>query len=134
MPQVPQKLQNNTRALCEWTLCWVRMLEDPELPWVMLVPKREGLSEWHQLSPEDQAQLSREVAEASRRLEEAFGPTKVNVGALGNIVADLHIHVIARYEGDRAWPGPVWGTSAPRDEAAVEALYKRLLDCFSKAV
>jgi diadenosine tetraphosphate (Ap4A) HIT family hydrolase len=91
-------------------LCQIRLLDDRRFPWLLLVPVLPELREIHELSPADRAQLVEEVAAVSRVLVELVSPTKVNVGALGNLVPQLHVHVVARFEGDAAWPGPVWGS------------------------
>jgi len=87
-------------------------MNDSRYPWLILVPRRPDKSEIHQLSKPDQALLLEEIMAASEVLEIKYAPQKINVGALGNIVSQLHIHIVARNEGDAAWPGPVWGHSA----------------------
>ncbi|MDT8448042.1 MAG: HIT family protein [bacterium] len=131
MPQIVSPLLQGTRPLVEWELCWLRMLEDPQLPWVLLIPKRDDLTEWYQLSPADQAQLSLEMGQVAKLLSEEFGPDKINLGALGNLVPQLHVHVIGRYRDDRAWPGPIWGVEAPRDAKAVETRYQQMKKLFA---
>jgi diadenosine tetraphosphate (Ap4A) HIT family hydrolase len=76
---------------------------------MVLVPRQVGLVEPFDLSPADQARLWREVGHAGAVLKTSTGCRKVNIGALGNIVSQLHVHIIARNDGDAAWPGPVWG-------------------------
>ena len=94
-------------------LCRVLLMNDSRYPWLILVPERPGVSEIHELEAEDRALLMEEIVRASGALETLFGPDKINIGALGNIVPQLHVHVIARNRDDPAWPGPVWGHSAP---------------------
>ena len=84
-------------------------MNDRRYPWLMLVPRHNGLSEIHDLRDKDQSTLISEVTAATRALEKLFQPKKINVAALGNMVSQLHIHVIARFEEDEAWPNPVWG-------------------------
>lgn len=112
--QLHDRLAADTRELARWPLCRVLLMRDAAYPWLILVPEREGVREIHELSEDDQKQLISEVSKASRALETAFAPDKVNVGALGNLVPQLHVHVIARYENDPAWPGPVWGAAPPK--------------------
>jgi len=87
----------------------LRVMNDRRWPWLILVPQRPGIEEVHDLTPLDQAMLTFEVNMAAQTLKRVTGCTKINTGALGNIVRQLHVHVIARSEGDAAWPGPVWG-------------------------
>jgi diadenosine tetraphosphate (Ap4A) HIT family hydrolase len=94
-------------------LCEARLMDDVRFEWLVLVPRRAALRELHDLAPDDLALLMGEVTAASRVLS-ARGAHKVNVGALGNIVAQLHVHVVARHSGDEAWPGPVWGAGTRR--------------------
>ncbi|GAA6155013.1 HIT family protein [Pyruvatibacter sp. HU-CL02332] len=100
------------------TLCDVLLRDDARTLWVVLVPRLAGLEELHDLSADDQARLMLEVGQVSKAVGEIAQPTKVNTGALGNIVRQLHVHIMARYEGDFAWPGPVWGVGerVPMDD------------------
>ncbi|HFD79120.1 MAG TPA: HIT domain-containing protein [Gammaproteobacteria bacterium] len=90
------------------------LMNDARYPWFILVPRREDVSEIYQLSEADQQQLWRESAELARHLKHGFHADKINIGALGNLVPQLHLHHIARYRTDPAWPGPVWGHSEPQ--------------------
>lgn len=90
-------------------LCQLRILKDSRWPWLMLVPQRADKTEIFDLAPLDQALLTFETNTVAAALKKTTGATKVNVGALGNIVRQLHVHVIARFEGDANWPGPIWG-------------------------
>jgi diadenosine tetraphosphate (Ap4A) HIT family hydrolase len=90
-------------------LCRVLLMNDSRFPWLILVPRRANASEIHDLPREERALLVEEAAFAGERLKSLTEAKKINVGALGNIVAQLHVHVVARFEGDAAWPGPVWG-------------------------
>ncbi|MCJ9753643.1 HIT family protein [Neorhizobium sp. BETTINA12A] len=90
-------------------LCQLRIQNDRRWPWLVMVPQRAGMTEIFDLSPAEQALLSVEVNRVAAALKTVTGATKVNVGALGNIVRQLHVHVIARFEGDPNWPGPIWG-------------------------
>ncbi|MGD1935237.1 MAG: HIT domain-containing protein [Candidatus Phaeomarinobacter sp.] len=87
----------------------VLLRNDARTLWVVLVPCRVGLEELHDLTVEDRAQLMNEISQVSEAVAAIARPTKVNTGALGNIVRQLHVHVVARFAGDFAWPGPVWG-------------------------
>lgn len=108
------RLEADTIEIASLPLCQARLMNDRRFPWVVLVPARPGLSEIIDLDAADRAVLIEEVALVSTVLRDLFQPTKLNVGALGNIVGQLHVHVIARSAGDSAWPGPVWGTTSER--------------------
>ncbi|CDZ61588.1 HIT family protein [Neorhizobium galegae] len=95
------------------TLCQLRIQNDSRWPWLVMVPQRAGMTEIFDLSPAEQALLSVEVNRVAAALKTVTGATKINVGALGNIVRQLHVHVIARFEGDPNWPGPIWGFGQP---------------------
>lgn len=88
------------------------LLNDARYPWFILVPRRRDISEVFQLSGPDQKQLWQESALLARNLMHSFHADKINIGALGNLVPQLHVHHIARFTTDPAWPGPVWGHSA----------------------
>ncbi|CDN56554.1 Hit1 protein [Neorhizobium galegae bv. officinalis bv. officinalis str. HAMBI 1141] len=94
-------------------LCQLRIQNDRRWPWLVMVPQRAGMTEIFDLSPAEQALLSVEVNRVAAALKTVTGATKINVGALGNIVRQLHVHVIARFEGDPNWPGPIWGFGQP---------------------
>jgi diadenosine tetraphosphate (Ap4A) HIT family hydrolase len=111
MFQLDPRLEQDTHAVTSFALSRVLLMNDARYPWLILVPTRDGLAELHDLDAVDQAQLNDEIMLLSRALARMFTPEKVNVGALGNIVRQLHVHVVARRTNDPAWPGPVWGHS-----------------------
>jgi diadenosine tetraphosphate (Ap4A) HIT family hydrolase len=104
------RLAADTEMVCDWPLCRVLLMEDGRYFWLVLVPRLIGITEITGLSPEDRSQLMEETARAGRIILQA-GAAKLNLGALGNQVAQLHMHVMGRGPGDPAWPGPVWGHS-----------------------
>lgn len=106
-------LAADTVEAARWPLCRVLLMKDSRYKWLILVPAQPGLTELHDLSEADQSALMGEIARASRALSRLYAPDKINVGALGNMVPQLHIHVIARFRGDDAWPDPVWGAHPP---------------------
>lgn len=114
------RLAQDTLAIAELKLCSVRLMNDCRFPWVILIPQRRDAIELHRLAPSDQAQLIRESARASEALERLFSPEKINVGALGNLVPQLHWHIVARHRSDACWPGPVWGCGTPEPYSAGE--------------
>jgi diadenosine tetraphosphate (Ap4A) HIT family hydrolase len=104
-----QRLLNDTVSVATSGLCEVRLMRDRRWPWLVLVPRRPSISEVFELTPLDRVLLTFETDKVAAALKTATGAVKINVGALGNIVRQLHVHVIARFEGDPNWPGPVWG-------------------------
>ena len=106
-------------------LCRLLVLNDCRYHWCVLVPRRADLTEIYQLSEPEQVQLTRESSRLSQFLAETFNADKMNMGALGNLVPQLHIHHIVRYRDDPAWPGPVWGVGEAQpytDEDMAEAV------------
>ncbi len=105
------------------TLCRVLLMRDARYPWLILVPAKPGLVEISDLGPEDRTVLMDEITAAGTALSGLYAPEKINTGALGNIVRQLHVHIVARNTGDPAWPGPVWGhgTAQPYEPAALAA-------------
>ena len=119
------RLQADTRPVAMLPLCELRLMDDARYPWLILVPRRAGMTEIADLTESEQAQLWREANQAAAALRVVAPCDKLNLGALGNIVRQLHLHVVARTEGDAAWPGPVWGSGATVPYAA-DALAARL--------
>jgi diadenosine tetraphosphate (Ap4A) HIT family hydrolase len=106
-------LAAETVIVADWALSRVLLRDDVRFPWLVLVPRRAGLVEMHELQHAERMVLIEEIARASRGLKHLTGAAKINVGALGNLVTQLHVHVVARTPVDAAWPGPVWGHSDP---------------------
>jgi diadenosine tetraphosphate (Ap4A) HIT family hydrolase len=103
------QLVADTEWVANLSLCRVLLMNDSNYPWLILVPERTGVREIHELTAADQQTLIQEITAVSRVMETAFDAHKMNVAALGNMVQQLHVHIIARYVEDPAWPGPVWG-------------------------
>jgi diadenosine tetraphosphate (Ap4A) HIT family hydrolase len=122
------QLDRDTAPIGDLALCRALLINDANYPWMLLVPRRPGIVEIVDLTDGEQAQLMIEVAQASRAIKAATGCEKINVAALGNVVPQLHVHVIARIRGDAAWPKPVWGTVPARayQEPAMRALLGEL--------
>jgi diadenosine tetraphosphate (Ap4A) HIT family hydrolase len=106
------RLAADTSFIIDWPLCRVLLMEDARYFWLVLVPRLEDVTEITELSPAQRAELMEEVARAGAIIKEA-GAAKLNIGTLGNLVPQFHLHVVGRHPGDAAWPGPVWGHSAP---------------------
>ena len=120
-----ERLAADCITVDDWPLCRVLLMNDASYPWLILVPRRPALSEIHDVAETDLPQLTAEIVRASRALKSRFAADKINVGALGNMVPQLHVHVVARFAGDPAWPGPVWG-ARPAQPYASEELQQRV--------
>ena len=99
--------------LADWPLTQVLRMNDATYPWLILVPRLTDAREILDLAAADRVRLMDEIAWASQALKDLQHPDKINVGALGNVVPQLHIHVLGRFKDDPAWPKPVWGQAAP---------------------
>lgn len=103
------RLEDVGHPLGEFPLCRVFLFDDARFPWVMLVPRRASISEILDLNDADRQALFAETMRSAEALRTVSKPDKLNIGALGNMVRQLHMHVIGRFQSDLAWPGPVWG-------------------------
>jgi diadenosine tetraphosphate (Ap4A) HIT family hydrolase len=133
--QLDSRLAADTIPVGDLALSSVLLLNDARFPWFVLAPRISGASEVTDLSEEQAAQLMQEIRIAARVMMELSKPDKVNVGALGNIVTQLHVHVIGRFRSDPAWPGPVWGhdSRTPYPDHAASALIERAATLFAAA-
>jgi len=105
------RLKNDGEVIAELDLCKLILVNNANFPWVILVPKYNNLKEIIDLTKENQILLMNEISYISTIMKELFQPDKLNVAALGNIVSQLHVHIIARFKNDAAWPDPVFGKS-----------------------
>ena len=105
------RLAADTVLVGDFELCRVLLMNDARYPWLILVPRRDALREVHHLRPADRIALMDESCRVAEAMQGLFTPDKLNIGVLGNIVPQLHVHHIARFTTDPAWPGPVWGHS-----------------------
>jgi diadenosine tetraphosphate (Ap4A) HIT family hydrolase len=126
--ELDARLAADTYGLGRLALSRVLLMNDARFPWLILVPERAGMAELIELSATDRAALLGEIVAASEALKHLYSPDKLNVAALGNMVRQLHAHVIARFHSDAAWPKPVWGvgTAEPYPPHAAGALIDRL--------
>lgn len=113
------RLNADTIPLTKLGICGVYLMNDKRYPWIILIPEINGITELHELDDETYHTVTDEIKTISEILNKLYSPKKINIGALGNVVSQLHIHIIARYENDQTWPGPVWGVGAA--EAYTEA-------------
>lgn len=129
------QLQKDTCPLGSLELCHVLLMNNAEYPWLILVPNKPDLREITELRAEDRLVLMEEISLLMEIMETVYSPDKMNMAALGNMVPQLHIHVIARYETDAAWPKPVWGeASKPYSKKALKEHVEILQTRLSKKV
>ena len=107
--EVDERLVADSHGIAQFPLSEVRLMNDARYKWFLLVPRRDAMVEFVDLDLADQAQLVSEISFMSIALKSLYAPQKLNVAMLGNMVPQLHVHVIGRNEGDAAWPAPVWG-------------------------
>jgi diadenosine tetraphosphate (Ap4A) HIT family hydrolase len=112
-------------------LCRVLLMNDARFPWVVLVPRRPGARELHDLDPMDQIQLMGEVSHIAAAMQADWEADKTNVAALGNQVPQLHLHIVMRFKNDAAWPAPIWGKGTPEPYApeALDETLMRVMAC-----
>ncbi|PWV72363.1 HIT domain-containing protein [Halomonas sp. A11-A] len=123
------RLAEDSYPVTELPLCQLRLMDDARYPWLMLIPRRRGASEVFDLNEADQQQLWREASRVGQAFKELLGADKLNVASLGNVVPQLHVHLVLRHQDDEAWPGPVWGQGEPRrhDLDSLAAMRDRVL-------
>ena len=124
--ELDPRLEADSLAVMDLNLCTLRLMNDQRFPWLLLIPRRAGKEEVLDLVEQDQQQLWNEVRQVARVLQSVFAPTKLNIAALGNQVRQLHVHVIARFSEDAAWPDPVWGVGRPEPYGNSTRVIKRL--------
>jgi diadenosine tetraphosphate (Ap4A) HIT family hydrolase len=103
------RLSADSLPLCHTDLSLLRVSCDARFPWLILIPRRDGLADLVDLSPDDETRAMADIRAASLALRQVTKCDKLNVASLGNMVRQLHVHIIARFEADPAWPGPIWG-------------------------
>ncbi len=129
--ELDPRLAADTYHLGDFALCRVLLARDARFPWLILVPRRPGLADLIDVAPGERMLLTAEIDQAARALKATVPCDKLNVGALGNVVRQLHIHVIARRMGDAAWPKPVWGMGEPEpypDQSRIDAIRQALFE------
>lgn len=129
------QLQQDCIELGNFPLSMLLLNRDAHYPWCILVPRRDSIREIHHLADEDRIQLIRESCHLAEVMTDLFTPDKMNIAALGNQVPQLHVHHVARFENDPAWPNPVWGRVPAKDyeKEALESLLKRLRSALAGA-
>lgn len=130
--ELDPQIAKDSAPVADLPLSTVRLMRDKNYPWLLLVPKRAGAVELTDLTAEDRIRLMEEIALASDALRAVAPCDKLNVAAIGNMVSQLHVHVVARRKGDAAWPKPVWGQAPAvpyepeKERALITALAERL--------
>ncbi len=130
--KLDERLQSSCFEIMDWPLSKVLLKNHAHYPWLILVTRQHDLTEITQLSPKNSHQLMNEMHRASAIMKDIFQPDKINIGALGNMVAQFHMHVIARFKTDPLWPQGVWQASLDEQPyTAPDALITRLKACLS---
>lgn len=127
--KLDERLEADSRPVSVLGLCQLRLMNDRRWPWFLLVPQRSEAEEIYHLTPLDQTLLTFEAGETARALKRVTDCAKINIGALGNQVRQLHVHVVARNPGDDGWPGPVWGVgkAEPYDTNSAKELISAIV-------
>jgi diadenosine tetraphosphate (Ap4A) HIT family hydrolase len=119
------RLQADSTFVWDLQLSQIRLSNNASFPWMLLIPRKPNMVELLDLEFEDQIQLQNEIRQISQTMKQIFFPDKLNIASLGNIVSQLHIHIIARYKTDKAWPNPIWGcgiTSSYTDSCKINLI------------
>ena len=109
MFELDQRLDEDSEFIADWGEFSIRLMKDERFFWLLIIPRLTGVSEWHELTDKQAATLTKLILYLSKQVKLIDKANKINVAALGNIVSQFHLHLIARHSGDVAWPGPVWG-------------------------
>ena len=133
MFKLDERLFKDTVVLGDFTLCRVLLMNDSRYPWLILVPRRAGISELFELKMAEQQQLWQETSYVGQVLKDVFQADKINIATLGNVVKQLHMHIVVRMQDDAAWPAPVWGNGAAQGyiDEALAAMRARLQAAFN---
>lgn len=128
------RLEKDTVTIGKSGICRILLMKDARFSWIILVPEVPGLTELHDLRESEYKDVMSLVYSLSSEMKKQLAADKMNVGALGNMVSQLHIHIIARIKDDAAWPGPVWGSGAavPYTDIALEKQIETLKSTIEK--
>ena len=130
--QLDPRLAADSLFIADGPLSQIRLMDDARYPWLLLVPRVPDIAEWMELDGNQQRLLLAEINQAGKLVRAEAGVEKLNIGALGNVVRQFHVHLVGRHAGDPAWPGPVWGNgtalrfSPAQRQARIEAWQLRL--------
>ena len=133
MFKLDERLFKDTVVLGDFTLCRALLMNDSRYPWLILVPRRADISELFELNMAEQQQLWQETSYVGQVLKDVFQADKINIATLGNVVKQLHMHIVVRMQDDAAWPAPVWGNGAAQGYTgeALAAMRARLQAAFN---
>lgn len=133
MFKLDERLFKDTVVLGDFTLCRILLMNDSRYPWLILVPRRAGISELFELNMAEQQQLWQETSYVGQVLKDVFQADKINIATLGNVVKQLHMHIVVRMQDDAAWPAPVWGNGAAQGytDEALAVMRARLQAAFN---
>ena len=131
--QVNKKFLKSSHFISDLKLCEIRMIDNSKFPWIILIPKRKKISDISELNKKDRSLLMDEIVYCSNLMKKIFKTSKLNVEKIGNIVPQLHIHIIARKKTDTTWPLSVWVTkSKPYTEKNLRFVINKISEGFSK--
>ena len=131
MFKIDEQLKNDSYFICDLSLSQLRLVKKSSWPWLLLVPRVEGVTEIFQLSDFDQATLMKEMVQVSRLVKSLFSKDKCNIASFGNVVSQLHVHIMGRSIGDTAWPGPAWVNMIDTEYTQAEA--EKIIDLIKKS-
>ena len=128
MFELSSALERDSILVGHFSLCQLRLMDDAQFPWFVLIPQRNNVTEIYQLVEEDRQQLLMESCLLAEALRDAFSADKLNIAALGNQVPQLHLHHIVRYANDPCWPGPIWGRfpAVPYDKEKLAGILRKI--------
>lgn len=127
--QLDPQLEQDSYHITDLDLCEVRLINNIHYPWIILVPRLVNITEITDLDEVQYIQLSREIRYVTAKVQQVFSPHKINIATIGNIVKQMHIHIVARFEGDIGYPQVVWGKdTSPYSMEEVQALIQTLLE------
>ena len=129
--KVNKNFLKSSYYIIDLKLCSIRLINNQNFPWIILIPKRKGVTDITELNIKDQVLLMKEIVYCSKRMKKIFKTSKLNVEKIGNIVPQLHIHIIARYKKDKSWPLPVWTVKNKKySKSNLENIIKKIKKSF----
>ena len=129
--KVNKNFLKSSYYIIDLKLCSIRLINNQNFPWIILIPKRKGVTDITELNTKDQLLLMKEIVYCSKRVKKFFNTSKLNVEKIGNIVPQLHIHIIARYKKDKSWPLPVWTVKKKKySKSNLENIIKKIKKSF----
>ena len=129
--KVNKNFLKSSYYIIDLKLCSIRLINNQNFPWIILIPKRKGVTDITELNTKDQLLLMKEIVYCSKRMKKFFNTSKLNVEKIGNIVPQLHIHIIARYKKDKSWPLPVWTVKKKKySKSNLENIIKKIKKSF----